>query len=219
MTSTEVFFFPLNGALTCHHFTVQVDKSSLLFFLISLARSIKIYLKLKAKYHWHVIERSKRLKILLPFNSIKNLFWIENWFFIESDPEKTESNHEIYSPTTERVTVTHQICDNSKIGNFDLVKNSFAAEPGTQKTRVQMIKSIHFLHKSCLECVRQFPTRYEADEVWLDSFELVNIILSLLICDLPRIIVAAGLSLDLIGHSCWGHCSYRCAFLQEIVLT
>lgn len=102
------------------------------------------------------------------------------------------------------MTVTHQICDNSKIGSFDLVKNSFAAEPGTQKNRVQMIKSVHLLHKSCLECVRvsQFPTRYEADEVGLDGFELVNIILSLLICDLPRIIVAAGLSLDLIGRSC-----------------
>lgn len=51
-------------------------------------------------------------------------------------------------------------------------------------------------------CVCHFPTRYEAGEVWLDGFELVNIILSLLIRDLPRIIVAAGLSLDLIGRCC-----------------
>lgn len=47
-----------------------------------------------------------------------------------------------------------------------------------------------------------FPTGYEAREVWLDGFELVNIILSLLVRDLPRIIVTAGLSLDLIGRCC-----------------
>lgn len=63
--------------------------------------------------------------------------------------------------------------------------------------------------------VRHVPTRYETREVWLDGFELVDIILSLLICDLPRIIVAAGLSLDLIGRCCWGYCSYRCAFLWK----
>lgn len=51
-------------------------------------------------------------------------------------------------------------------------------------------------------CVDEFPTRYKAIEVWLDGFELVNIILSLLIRDLPRIIIAAGLSLDLIGRCC-----------------
>lgn len=48
----------------------------------------------------------------------------------------------------------------------------------------------------------QSPTGYEAGEVWLNGFELVNIILSLLIRDLPWIIVAAGLSLDLIGRCC-----------------
>lgn len=49
-------------------------------------------------------------------------------------------------------------------------------------------------------CVFSFPTGYEAGEVWLDCFELVNIILSLLIRDLPGIIVTTGLSLDLIGR-------------------
>lgn len=44
------------------------------------------------------------------------------------------------------------------------------------------------------------PTRYEASEVRLNCFKLVNVILPLLVCDLPRIIVRAGLSLDLIGR-------------------
>lgn len=60
-----------------------------------------------------------------------------------------------------------------------------------------------------------FVTRYKAGEVWLDGFKLVYIILSLLIRDLPRIIVAAGLSLDLVVRCCWGHRSYRCAFLRK----
>lgn len=34
------------------------------------------------------------------------------------------------------ITVTtHQMCDNSKIGSFDFVKNSFAAEPEKQTER------------------------------------------------------------------------------------
>lgn len=50
-------------------------------------------------------------------------------------------------------------------------------------------------------CVCIFvPTRYEASEVRLNCFKLVNVILPLLVCDLPRIIVRAGLSLDLIGR-------------------
>lgn len=32
--------------------------------------------------------------------------------------------------------LTHQICDNSKIGSLDLVKNSFAAEPATQRRMI-----------------------------------------------------------------------------------
>lgn len=32
-----------------------------------------------------------------------------------------------------KTLATHQICDSSKMGNFDLVKNSFAAEPGKQR--------------------------------------------------------------------------------------
>ncbi len=113
-----------------------------------------------------------------------------------------------------RIVTTHQICDNSKIGSFDLVKNSFAAEPGTQRNRWFKQSTFTRLVPCVCVCVH-FPTRYEAGEVWLDGFELVNIILSLLIRDLPRIIVAAGLSLNLIGRRCWGHCSYRCAFLRE----
>lgn len=59
------------------------------------------------------------------------------------------------------------------------------------------------------------PTGYEAGEVRLNGLELVDVILPLLIGDLPGVVVGAGLSLDLVGRRCWGHCSYRCAFLKE----
>lgn len=111
-----------------------------------------------------------------------------------------------------RTVKTHQICDNSKIGSLDLVKNSFAAEP--KNTTTQTVKTIHS-SRFIRVCLCIFPTRYEAAEVWLNGFELVNVILPLLVCDLPRIIVAAGLPLDLVGHRGRGHRSYRCAFLRE----
>lgn len=92
------------------------------------------------------------------------------------------------------------MCDNSKIGSLDLVKNSFAAEPVTH--RKGQIKTICIDPSgSRVVCVNVL-TGDKTSEVWLDGFELVNIILSLLIRDLPRIIVATGLPLDLIGRCC-----------------
>lgn len=113
-------------------------------------------------------------------------------------------------------TTTHQICDNSKIGSFDLVKNSFAAEPETHR-ETEVRSDIHVpLCKASFEFVwLRFPTRYEAREVGLYGFKLVNVILSLLVCDLPRVVVAAGLSLDLVGCCSRGHRSYRRAVLQD----
>lgn len=55
----------------------------------------------------------------------------------------------------------------------------------------------------------------EAGEVGLNGLELVDVILPLLVCDLPGVVVGAGLSLDLVGHRRRGHRSYRCAFLKE----
>lgn len=98
------------------------------------------------------------------------------------------------------------MCDSSKIGSFDLVKNSFAAEPGTHTNRgVHGNVKLRFTDKLFVfVCVHVLCalTRYEAIEVRLNGFELVNIILSLLICNLPGIVIATGLSLDLIGHCC-----------------
>lgn len=108
--------------------------------------------------------------------------------------------------------MTHQICDNSKIGSFDLVKNSFAAEPETHRhtddehSAHEASVSMSFLH---------FPTRDEAGEVRLNGFELVDVILPLLVCDFPGVVVAARLSLDLAGGRSRGQGSYRWAFLQE----
>lgn len=66
--------------------------------------------------------------------------------------------------------------------------------------------------------VRDSPlTRYEAIQVRLDSFKLVNIILPLFIRDLPGVIVATGLTLDLVGGRRGRHSSYRCVFLYEMI--
>lgn len=100
------------------------------------------------------------------------------------------------------------MCDSSKMGSFDLVKNSFAAEPGEDGNKVRSRQA-----SQTAVCV-QAPTGYEAGEVWLDGFELVDVILSLLVRDLPGIVVGAGLSLDLVGRCCGRRRSYRCAFLQ-----
>lgn len=119
--------------------------------------------------------------------------------------------------------MTHQMCDNSKIGSFDLVKNSFAAEPG-KHTNGQMIGKLSSTNLpvcspvcvcacACVCVWHSALTRYEAVKVWLDSFELVNIILPLFVCDLPGIVVTAGLALDLVGGGRWGHGSYRRVFL------
>lgn len=54
-----------------------------------------------------------------------------------------------------------------------------------------------------------FLTRNEASEVWLNGFELVDVILPLLVCDFPGVVVAAGLTLDLVGGRSRGHGSYR----------
>lgn len=98
------------------------------------------------------------------------------------------------------------MCDNSKIGSLDLVKNSFAAEPGDGKRKdkngrvsFQWLGSdvSYLLWTSCAA-----PTGYEAGEVGLNCLELVNVILPLLICDFPGVVVGAGLSLDLIGGRC-----------------
>lgn len=60
-------------------------------------------------------------------------------------------------------------------------------------------------------------TRYEAVKIWLDSFELVNIILPLFVRDLPGVVVTAGLTLDLIGGCRRGHSSYRRVFLWIMI--
>lgn len=75
-----------------------------------------------------------------------------------------------------------------------------------------------FINKPSCMCMCAFVgdsplTRYEAVEIWLDGFELVNIILPLFIRDLPGIFIAAGLTLDLTGRRRRGHSSYRRVFL------
>lgn len=58
------------------------------------------------------------------------------------------------------------------------------------------------------------PTWNEAGEVGLNGFELVDVILPLLVRDLPGVVVAAGLPLDLVGECRRGHGPYCCAFLK-----
>lgn len=58
-------------------------------------------------------------------------------------------------------------------------------------------------------------TWYEAGEVGLNGLELVDVVLPLLVGDLPGVVVGAGLPLDFVGGRCRGHRSYRCAFLKE----
>ena len=106
------------------------------------------------------------------------------------------------------------MCDNSRMGNLDLVKNSFAAEPEKQKQN-KSTKST-FRHARLGQVCARLPslTGYEAVEVGLDGLELVDVVLPLLVRDPPGVVVGAGLTLDLIGRCCRGHRPHRCAFLQ-----
>lgn len=88
------------------------------------------------------------------------------------------------------------------------MKNSFAAEPGEAERQRGKDKkggeSIQQRHDDVASRCRSgaAPTGYEAGEVRLNGLELVDVILPLLIGDLPGVVVGAGLSLDLIGRRC-----------------
>lgn len=112
---------------------------------------------------------------------------------------------------------TYQICDNSKIGSLDLVKNSFAAEPGGREKEKGRASSQQSSRGAAALSPKSYVARTgdEAGEVGLNGLELVDVILPLLVGDLPGVVVGAGLSLDLVGRRRRGHCSYRCAFLKQ----
>ena len=57
-------------------------------------------------------------------------------------------------------------------------------------------------------------TGNEPCEVWLDGLELIDVILSLFVRNLPGVVIAAGLSLDLVGCSRGRHCPNCCALLK-----